>query len=158
MTIKLSEALKLQRKIILSQKANQRTVILNNSYVVDGSVIYRIKTLEEEQQNLKQDLIVLKMAIRNANESIAEDIFMLSELKEELKRFEKISVKEGTYLEKESNKTVTYAVHFSRSEIKEKLKNILASIREIEAKLNNHNKITELKLDFKSNLLSKTNT
>ncbi len=156
MTIKLSDALKLQRKIIVNQKNNQRTIIKNNSYV-HGNTIYRIKELEEEQQNLKGDLVKLKLAIRNANNSIAEDIFILSELKEEFKRFEKISTKEGTYLEKELNTTVVYNVHFTREEIKEKLKNILVDKREIEKKLDEHNNNTELELDFNSNLLNETN-
>lgn len=153
MTIKLSDALNIQRKIIANQKNNQRIIIKNNSYV-SGNVIYKIKELEEEQQNLKKDLIKLKLAIRSANDPIAEDIFTLSELKEELKRFENISVKEGTYLEKESNSTVTYNVHFNREEIKEKIKNILAEKREIESKLDTHNKEVELNLDFESNLLA----
>lgn len=156
MTIKLSDALKLQRKIITNQKNNQHTIIKNNSYI-QGDAIYKIKELEEEQQNLKDDLVKLKLAIRDANASIAEDIFTLSELKEELKRFEKISTKEGTYLEKESNTTVVYNVHFTREEIKEKLKNILTDKREIEGKLDEHNKNTELELDFVSNLLNETN-
>lgn len=155
MTIKLSEALKNQRTIIQNQKSNQRIIIKHNSYIENDNTLYRIKALEEEQQNLKEDLIALKMAVRTANDPIAEDIFRLSELKEEQKRFEKINTREGTYLEKDSNSTVVYKVHFTRDEIKDKLKSVLASKREIESKLDKHNKETEITVDFKSNLMNK---
>jgi len=154
MKVTLSDALKLQRKVIASQKSNQRMIIKNNSYIV-GGVIYKIMELEEEQQNLKNDLIKLKLAIRKANDTIAEDIFTLSELKEELKRFENISSKEGTYLDMESNKTVVHAVHLNSNIVKKKLIDIIASKREIEATLDTHNKETEITLDFASNLLNK---
>ncbi len=155
MKITLSNALKLQRKVIANQKNNQRMIIKNNSYIV-GSVIYKILELEEEQQNLKKDLIKLKLAIRQANNTIAEDIFTLSELKEELKRFENISTKEGTYLDMESGKTVIHAVHLDTKIIKKKLGDLVLAKREIENILDSHNKETEITLDFKSNLLNNT--
>lgn len=154
MKITLSDALNLQRKVIADQKKNQRMIIKNNSYIV-GGVIYKIRELEDEQQNLKNDLIKLKLAIRQANDTIAEDIFTLSELKEELKRFENISTKEGTYLDLESNKTIVHAVHLNSEIIRKKLTTIIASKREIESTLDTHNKDTEITLDFASNLLNK---
>ena len=83
-----------------------------------------------------------------------EDIFTLSELKEELKRFENISTKEGTYLDMESGKTVIHAVHLNSNVIKKKMVDIMASKRKIESTLDTHNTDTEITLDFTSNLLN----
>ena len=87
--MKLSEALKIQKDIVESLKAMQKSIIKHNSYKTDQENNLDIKSLLNRQKDIREILVSLKLAIREANEPIAEDIFKLSELKEEKKCYTK---------------------------------------------------------------------
>lgn len=153
--MKLSEALEIQRDIMNSLKATQKLIIKYNSYKesVKKKLIFDIKELIERQDKNRNLMVSLKLAIKEANTPIAENIFKLSELKEEKKCYEKINIKEGKF--SENNKINIYNVFITHGEAKNKVKELNSQIEKINSELEVFNETTEIDVDLSDYLGTK---
>lgn len=153
--MKLSEALEIQRDIMNSLKATQKLIIKYNSYKESAKkkLIFDIKELIERQNRNRDLMVSLKLAIREANTPIAEDIFKLSELKEEKKCYEKINTKEGKF--SENNEINIYNVFITHAEAASKVKKLTSQIEEINNKLKKFNETAEIDVDLSDYLGTK---
>ena len=141
--MKLSEALKLQKTIMAELKNTQNIMIANNSHRVDTDI--DMLALSEQQLLNREAMIALKLAIREATPAhIVENIFKLSELKEDLKCFSRMSTKEGIFIEDEI--PVMYEVYNDKSSIDSKIKELKIEIASIEKMLEDFNSTTDIQI------------
>jgi hypothetical protein len=88
----------LKRKARLLKELNDKwTIIKSHNSIISGNRRkYNIKTELDSVENLFMELVELKTKIHLANGPVYDKIFLLSELKTQLRNLEGISTAEGT--------------------------------------------------------------
>jgi hypothetical protein len=138
----------LKRKARLLKEINDKwNIIRNQNSIISGNPRkYNIKVELDAVEKLIGELVELKTKIHLANGPVYSKIFLLSELKTQLRNFEGINTTEGTV---DNGRYGTPSTTFYEVEIDEIYKNRLAKILsekidELQDELDYHNATTQI--------------
>jgi len=138
----------LKKKARLLKSINDKwTIIKSHNSIISGNPRkYNIKSELSSVEILIQELVELKTKIHLANAPVYDKIFLLSELKTQLKNVEYINTAEGTVDAGRygTPSTVFYEVEIDEIYKNELLKSLTTKIDELQDELDYHNATTQI--------------
>jgi hypothetical protein len=138
----------LKKKARLLKSINDKwTIIKSHNSIISGNPRkYNIKSELSSVEILIQELVELKTKIHLANAPVYDKIFLLSELKTQLKNVEYIDTAEGTVDAGRygTPSTVFYEVEIDEIYKNELLKSLTTKIDELQDELDYHNATTQI--------------
>lgn len=142
--MKLYQALKEKNKII--GKINELTLLLQskNSTLKTNPSNFDLDQILAELEAEKQSLVSLKTRIYNTNMPIQHKIFILAELKTEVKFWSGLNTKEGVEYDRYSKETFEYAAHFNEVFVRNKKEELQKEIEKVQEELDYFNHVTDL--------------
>jgi hypothetical protein len=138
----------LKKKARLLKSINDKwTIIKSHNSIISGNPRkYNIKSELSSVEILIQELVELKTKIHLANAPVYDKIFLLSELKTQLKNVEYINTAEGTVDAGRygTPSTVFYEVEIDEIYKNELVKSLTTKIDELQDELDYHNATTQI--------------
>lgn len=142
--MKLYQALKEKNKIV--GKINELTSLIQskNSLLKNNPNQFDLDDLLNQLNSEKSSLISLKTRMYITNKPIQEKIFLLAELKNDVKFWSNLNTKQGTEFDRFSKETFEYVAHFDEVTARNKKEEIQKEIEKIQEELDYFNHVTDL--------------
>lgn len=142
--MKINQALKKKNQLIreigeLTELAKQ-----NNSIISGNIRRYSVKDLVNEINQKMIELVNLKTAIHTASQPVRNKIFLMSELKNLAKEYQRINVSEGKIKNYGDNEPILYEVEMNCQEVNVLVKELESKIMNLQDELEEFNGITEI--------------
>jgi hypothetical protein len=141
----ISKALKEKNKKVKSINELLKRLANNNSIIFGNTRSYDPKILLDQIKEQIDSLVELKTKIHEANSTVYNKIFRMSELKSFVSQIKKIDTGEGKQkATRYSDEYVERTACFKESEINKIVEAIENEIEDIQEELDNHNHKTEI--------------
>lgn len=152
MKITLASALQQRNKLVADLADLQQKMIRNFSIMEGENFEYNFEILYRKFEELQDKLVELKTKIQTANVPILSVIFLLSELKNELKMLKSLPFKRDQrdlrYVGGEQISSVLKATNsLTREEVDKKIEDLNLKIQILQNRLNEHNHTTMIEFD-----------
>lgn len=129
----LTKALKTKKKLVKQADEFYNRFASSNSTEEGSEKSYSPEEYYEKWLAKTEELIELKTKIQLANQPIADKIFRLGELKNQVSRLKKVNTRQGTKKESYSDNIITYKAWMSevtKDTLVEQLENSIESLQE----------------------------
>jgi hypothetical protein len=144
--VNLSRALKLKNRVVhrLSQLDIQ---IISDNSTIEGNQDYDVRQLYKARLVLSEQLVGLKVAMNNANQSIQGLIYELAECKALVAMLGKVNTKHGPSVEGFTGAKTTYVAQFRKPDIDKEVRRVEKEIDRIQDELDRFNYRTMIAVD-----------
>jgi hypothetical protein len=140
----INQALKVKNRLVNEINEQLEIAKMFNSIEKGNPRRYSVSDALARAEQLKKQLIDLKVRIQKANHPILDKIYMLSELKSYVKNLKSISVDEGTVHSRYGSTMEQKEVELNVSQIKGMIKEVEIKISDIQDELDVFNATTEV--------------
>ena len=140
----IKQALKAKNKLVAEIKELSMLLHNNNSMEESATRRFDVNKLVEQIQETAKDLVSLKARIHRGNVSVFEKIFMMAELKGQVKELKKLSTEEGKISSRYSGTVETKSVVLTALDVRNMIKDLESQIEKIQDELDVHNATTTI--------------
>lgn len=140
----INQALKAKNRLVTEINEQLEIAKMFNSIEKGNPRRYSVVEALSNVEQLKLQLVDLKVKIQKANHPILDKIYMLSELKSYVKHLKSISVEEGTVHSRYGSTMEQKEVELNVSDLKKMIKDVENKISTIQDELDTYNATTEI--------------
>lgn len=146
--INLATALREKNKIAKKLSEIWKLINQHNAVIAGNTRPFNMEHKLEEAFKLKDQLVKIKLAIKNANKGIDKHLIEIAELRSEIANLRKIDTREGQVADRYGREMVTYDSEIKQVKVLDLIEARESQIDQLQDAVNQFNYDTKIEFEF----------